>query len=62
MTTQALWLDALDEFVAAGLHLRIAVLDDNERFFEFATRAMDRAADLVAGADTLLPRRVRGTL
>jgi len=54
-----LWLDAMDELLAAGLHLRTAVLDDNERSFGFATRAMARATDLLVEVDALLPRRAR---
>jgi hypothetical protein len=60
-TAHARWLDAIDELVAAELHLRTGVLDDNERSFEFATRAMNRAALLLAEVDALLPRRVRPT-
>ena len=60
-TSHALWLDALDEFVAAGLHLRNGVLADNERSFALATRTMDRAADLLDEVEAGLPRRVRRT-
>ena len=42
-----IWLDAVDELVAAGLHLRTGVLDDNQRSIDLATRAMDRARDLL---------------
>ena len=58
-STHELWLDAVDELVAAGLHLRTGVLDDNDRSFEFATRAMDRATLLLDEVDLLLPRRAR---
>jgi hypothetical protein len=58
-TAHARWLDAVDELVVAGLHLRTGVLDDNERSFEFATRAMDRASVLLDEVDAFLPRRAR---
>ena len=60
-TAHARWLDAVDELVAAGLHLRTGVLDDNERSFDFATRAMDRASVLLDEVDAFLPRRARLT-
>lgn len=58
-TAHLLWLDAMDELTAAGLHLRTAVLDDNERSFGLATRALERATDLLVEVDALLPRRAR---
>jgi hypothetical protein len=58
----ALWLDALDELVSAGLHLRTGVLDDNERSFQLATRAIESATNLIAEVEVTLPRRVQRTL
>ena len=58
----ALWLEALDELVSAGLHLRNGVLADNERSFQLATRAIESATDLIAEVEVALPRRVRRTL
>jgi hypothetical protein len=55
------WLEAVDELVAAGLHLRTGVLDDNDRSVEFATRSLDRARVLLDEVDAFLPRRVRPT-
>ncbi len=52
-------LDAVDELVAAGLHMRTGVLDDNQRSIDLATRAMDRARDLLVEVDAMLPRRAR---
>ena len=58
-TGHELWLDAVDELVAAGLHLRNGVLADNERSYEFATRSLDRATVLLEEVEVFLPRRVR---
>ena len=53
------WLEAVDELVAAGLHLRNGVLANSERSFEFATRSLDRASVMLEDVDIFLPRRVR---
>jgi hypothetical protein len=60
-TAHERWLDAVDELVAAGLHLRTGVLDDNDRSIEFARRALDRASVLLDEVDAFLPRRARPT-
>ena len=60
-TAHERWLEAVDELVAAGLHLRTGVLDDNDRSFEFARRSLDRASVLLDEVDAFLPRRVRLT-
>jgi hypothetical protein len=57
----ALWLDALDELVSAGLYLRNGVLTNTERSFPLATRAIESATDLIAEVEVALPRRVRRT-
>ena len=54
----AQWLDVVDELGAAGLHLRTGVLDDNERSFDLATAAMDRARSRLDEVDAVVPRRV----
>ncbi len=58
-TAHERWLDAVDELVAAGLHLRTGVLDDNDRSVAFARRSLDRASVLLDEVDAFLPRRVR---
>ncbi|HZG65754.1 MAG TPA: hypothetical protein VEZ12_03370 [Herpetosiphonaceae bacterium] len=60
-TTHDRWLEALDELVAAGLHLRSGVLADNERSVALATRAMERAGELLDELSPLLPRSVART-
>ncbi len=54
----ATWLDVVDELAAAGLHLRIGVLDDNERSFDLATAVMDRARRQLDEVDAVVPRQV----
>jgi hypothetical protein len=58
----AQWLDVVDELGAAGLHLRTGVLDDNERSFDLATAAMDRARRWLDEVDAVVPRRVGRTI
>jgi hypothetical protein len=56
------WLDVVDALGAAGLHLRTGVLDDNERSFDLATGAMDRAQNRLDEVDAVVPRRVGRTI
>jgi hypothetical protein len=58
----AQWLDVVDELGAAGLHLRTGVLDDNERSFDLATAAMDRARRWLDEVDAVVPRRIGRTI
>lgn len=52
------WLDCVDELEDAGLHLRTGVLDDNERSFDLAQQALDRARGRLNEVDGEIPRRV----
>jgi hypothetical protein len=58
----AQWLDVVDELGAAGIHLRTGVLDDNERSFDLATAAMDRARRWLDEVDAVVPRRIGRTI
>ncbi len=55
------WLDVVDELSTAGLHLRTGVLDDNDRSFDLAREAIDRARSRLEEVDAVVPRRVGRT-